>query len=65
MRCKLLIKELSERKKNKKHCYKCDMFAEALFKIKGSCKVYVCEECLLPLLKDMCNEIDYDIKETK
>ena len=65
MRTKLLIKELSEYKKNKKHCYKCDMFAEALFKIKGACKVYVCEECLLPLLKDLCTELDNDIKETK
>lgn len=61
MRTKLIIKELSEYKKNKKHCYKCDMFAEAMFKIKGACKVYVCEECLIPLLKDMCHELEEDI----
>ena len=61
MRTKLIIKELSEYKKTVKKCYRCKCPADAKFKIKGSCKVYVCEPCLLYLLKDMARELEEDI----
>lgn len=53
---KIVIKELSERKKSKCVCYNCRRPAENLIKIKSSIKAYVCERCLREFLKEISNE---------
>lgn len=53
---KLVIKELSKRKKSKCVCYHCRRPAENLIKIKIRLKAYVCEKCLLEFLKEISNE---------